>query len=455
MVDFKINMKKLIVLDLVCLTNNHLRQISLPNISKIIENGFTAPMEPSFPAVTCSVQASITSGFYPSQHGIIANGLYDRKKNQVSFWEQYASLVEKPRIWDVLKKNDPEIKTAVLFWQNSLQINSDVVITPKPIHLENQMIMWCYSKPVNFYENISSEEGDFDLKWYWGPLASIKSSQWIIKAAKHTIKKQKPHLVQIYLPHLDYAAQKHGPHSEQFKKSLFELDSVVGELLDFLESENLNYDYEIMLISEYGFMEVNHSISPNLTLLQEGLLSTRKISGRNYLDFEHSKAFAMVDHQIAHVYVKSGYEDKVSSIFKKIEGIEKILDKNTKKDFRIDHPNSGELILCANDNSWLNYYWWDEPKYAPPFSFTIDIHRKPGYDPLELFYDPSTNSISQNTSLIKGSHGLVQNKETDNLPIFALTGTKKEIRSIDISQIAPSISKFFRISNNFPSAPIF
>ena len=445
-------MKKLIVIDLVCLTKSHLKMVALPNILKIIQNGFSASIKTSFPAVTCSVQASITSGHYPSEHGIISNGLYNRNTKQVSFWEQHASLVEKPRIWDIIKKSSSKIKIAVLFWQNSLYINSDIVITPKPIHLDNEMLMWCYSKPVNFYENITKELGNFDLKWYWGPITSIRSSQWILNAAKHTIETQRPDLTFIYLPHLDYEAQKNGPNSEQFKKSLKEIDSAIGELIDFLDSKNLRKDYEIMLLSEYSFSHVNNSISPNLILRQNGLLATRKIFEKEYIDFEHSKAFAMVDHQIAHLFIKPGNVDHVKSIFSNTENIEKILDKKTKNEFKINHPNSGELILCTNSKSWFNYYWWDDIKQAPPFAFNVDIHRKPGYDPLELFFDPSTKSISQNTSLIKGSHGLVQSKDDENMPIFAFSGKDfQESNFIDVTQIAPTITKFFGINYNFPN----
>ena len=297
-------MKKLIVLDIVGLSKQELDKAKPTNILQILGSGFQAVLKPSFPAVTCSAQASILSGFFPSEHGIVANGYYDKNLLQVSFWEQSSHLVEKPRIWDILKKSNSGIKTAVLFWQNSLFINSDIVLTPKPIHLDKEMVMWCYSKPPNFYENLVKKLGSFDLKWYWGPFVSLKSSQWIINAAKYTIQNEKPHLLFVYLPHLDYAAQKNGPESQQYKKSIAELDDLIGEFLRFLDSQ-FKDEYEIIILSEYNFNTVKHSISPNQILKNEGFLKTRKISGKEYLDFEYSKAFAMVDHQIAHVFTKS------------------------------------------------------------------------------------------------------------------------------------------------------
>ena len=433
-------MKKLIVLDIVGLSKKQYDQIKPQNISKILENGSVSSFNPSFPAVTCSVQASIFSGTYPSEHGIISNGYYDQILKHVSFWEQSSDLVNSPRIWDTLKKILPDSKSGLLFLQNSLYANSDVVITPKPIHLDDKMIMWCYSKPENFYEKISESIGNFDLKSYWGPFSSIQSSNWIINSAKKTIETHKPDLLIIYLPHLDYTSQKFGPDSDEFKESVMELDNLLGDFSLFLNQE-FNDEYEIIILSEYTFNSVSKSISPNLILRQAGLLSTRRIEGKDYIDYEFSKAFAMVDHQIAHIYINPGYEDEVYQILKnKNLGI--ILDSKLQKELKINHPKSGNLILCANTDSWFNYYWWDDVKYAPDFTFSVDIHRKPGYDPLELFFDFKTKQISHDTSLIKGSHGLIPTD--DNLPLIGTSfnsNLDKIVSAIDIKQL---IMNFFK-----------
>ena len=199
-------MKKIIVLDIPGLVGANIDKNKTKNISKIIENNHSA-LIPTFPAVTCSAQSSILTGMYPSEHGIIANGYYDKTYKEIHFWDQPSKLVKKPQIWDVLKEKNYKIKTAVLFWQNTLFAKSDIVITPKPLHLENNFVMWCYSKPENFYEEIVKEIGEFDLKWYWGPFASIESSKWIINATKITIKNHSPDLLLTYIPHLDYAGQ--------------------------------------------------------------------------------------------------------------------------------------------------------------------------------------------------------------------------------------------------------
>jgi predicted AlkP superfamily pyrophosphatase or phosphodiesterase len=432
--------KKLIIFDIVGLSKKQYDQIKPQNISKILENGSISSFNPSFPAVTCSVQASIFSGTYPSEHGIISNGYYDEILKNISFWEQSSNLVNSPRIWDILKNNIVNFKSGLLFLQNSLYSNSDVIITPKPIHLDDKMIMWCYSKPVNFYEKISESLGNFDLKSYWGPFSSIKSSTWIINSAKKTIETHKPDLLIVYLPHLDYTSQKFGPDSDEFKESVIELDNLLGDFSLFLDEEFKN-EYEIMILSEYTFNSVNRSISPNLILRQHGLLSTRRIEGKDYIDYELSKAFAMVDHQIAHIFINPGYEDEVYQILK-TENLGTILDSELQKKLKINHNKSGNLILCADTNSWFNYYWWDDIKYAPDFTFGVDIHRKPGYDPLELFIDFKTKQISHDTSLIKGSHGLIPNN--NNLPLIGTSFDSNIDEIISVTEIKNIIEKFFK-----------
>ena len=434
-------MKKIIVLDIPGLVGSNIDKNETKNISKIIKNNHSV-LNPTFPAVTCSAQSSILTGTYPSEHGIIANGYYDKTYKEIHFWDQPSKLVKKPQIWDILKEKNSKIKTAVLFWQNTLFAKSDTVITPKPIHLENNFVMWCYSKPENFYEEISEEIGEFDLKWYWGPFASIESSKWIINATKITIKNHNPDLLLTYIPHLDYAGQKYGPESIEFQNSLSEVDELIGNLIDFLQSEKL--EYEIIILSEYGFNQVNNSISPNIILNDNLLLQTRNIGGKEYIDFELSKAFAMCDHQIAHIFIKPGFEETVTKIFEK-QPIGKILNKKMQKELHIDNERSGDIILTSEKNSWFNYHWWTDEKFAPDFTFSVDIHRKPGFDPLELFFDMKTKKISHDTSLIHGSHGIIDN-EISKLPIIGTTISEKKLpEKLDMVEIMPRILDFLEV----------
>ena len=402
--------KYTIVLDIVGLEYDHLESGLVPNISKIANMGESAKMEPVFPAVTCTVQASILSGTYPNQHGIISNGLYDRNNYTTSFWEQSNALVQTDRIWDIIKRNtsssSSSIKTAVLFWQNTMYARSDIVMTPRPLHMDNGMVMWCYSKPVGYYEEIKQKLGEFNLASYWGPFASPKSSEWIVGAAEYTLEKKRPNLMLTYIPHLDYSVQRFGKNSCQVKEDLKKADDLVQKIIQKTVELGIKDDTTIIILSEYAFNDVNDAIPLNLKLRDAGLLAVRKINDKEYVDYEFSNAFAMVDHQIAHIYVKEGFMNQSKRVVENIKGIERVVcGSEQKKRLNVDHERSGEIIAISDRDKWFSYYWWYEEVKAPSFARTVDIHRKPGYDPVELFIDPKTKMIPLSPTLIKASHG--------------------------------------------------
>ncbi len=421
-------MKYSILVDVVGLEEKHLDSGLLPNVAKIAEKGETAKLQPTFPAVTSTVQASVLSGKYPREHGIISNGLYDRNTYNVSFWEQSSSLVQSQRIWDTVKKSNGS-KTAVLFWQNTMYANSDIVVTPRPIHLDDKMVMWCYSKPVGYYEKLKEKFGEFNLATYWGPFASPKSSEWISNAAEYTLENERPNFLFVYIPHVDYSAQKYGTRGVQVRDDLKKADEIVGRLVQKSTDLGILHETQFIILSEYAFNDVTGAVPLNLVLRDAGLLSVRTIQEKEYLDFEYSKAFAMVDHQVAHIYIKNGYEKETRKVLETTSGVDRILDSNGKKDLAVDHERSGELITIAAKDKWFSYYWWHDEAKAPDFARRVDIHRKPGYDPVELFIDPKTKSIPFDTSLVKGSHGRPVDLETGEGLAFYASSKKHDIIS--------------------------
>ena len=397
--------KYVIIIDIVGLEKRHISEALTPNISKISQGGETRNLETVFPAVTCTVQSSLLSGTYPEVHGIISNGLFDKQNYAVSFWEQSSNLVQADRIWDTLKMSGSSYKTAVLFWQNTMYSNADIVLTPRPLHMDESMIMWCYSKPPGFYEKIAEKIGKFDLTSYWGPFTSRKSSEWIEQATELVLENERPNFLFTYIPHLDYSFQKNGTSYNNLKDDLKFVDDLVGRLIKKVSDMGIIEDTQFIIFSEYGFTHVSSDIPLNTILRENDVLSVREIEGLEYLDLEYSKAFAMVDHQVAHIYIKENYRNSVRKILEGIKGVDLILDDELKRRFRINHVRSGDLIAVSDKDKWFSYYWWYDPLKAPSFARKVDIHRKPGYDPVELFFDPTTKSIPLNGKLIKGSHG--------------------------------------------------
>jgi predicted AlkP superfamily pyrophosphatase or phosphodiesterase len=342
-----------------------------------------------------------------------------------------------------------DFKTAVLFWQNILYANSDIIITPKPIHLENEMKMWCYSKPVYYYETIKEQIGEFDLSSYWGPFASKLSSEWITKASQYTIENNKPNFMFTYIPHIDYSAQRFGKDSNEVSKDLIFADSLVEKIIDSTKKTKIYENTQFIIFSEYSFNDVNGAIPINIILRNNGLLNVRKIGDKEYVDFEFSQAFAVVDHQIANIYIKSSNNiTKIVNILKDITDIDIIITEKEKQFFNIDHERAGDIIVVANRDKWFSYYWWYDENMAPSFTKTVDIHRKPGYDPLELFIDPKKRSIPFDTSLIKGSHGRPINMSTQEGYSLYVSNIRSSLQkdksnSIDVVQIGKYLIHLF------------
>ena len=399
--------KHLIVVDIAGLEPSLISEDRTPNISSLSAKGEIVSVRPVFPAVTCTSQASMLSGTYPRQHGIISNGLYDRQTHTVSFWEQSSSLVQAKKVWDIAKRGGSGRTTAVLFWQNTMYADADIVLTPRPLHMEDRMIMWCYSRPPGLYEKISNEIGKFDLSTYWGPLASNKSSEWIGKASEHVLERQKPNILFTYIPHLDYIFQREGIFPKNLKEEIRFVDNIVGNIMKKTIDLGIRDQTQFVILSEYGFSDVTSDIPINRVFREHGLLAVREIEGREYIDFEYSLAFAMVDHQVAHIYVRGTSVQQVKRILDAIEGIDTVLDEEGKKLMNVDHERSGDLIAISDKDRWFSYYWWFEEEKSPPFANRVDIHRKPGYDPSELFIDSKTNRIPLNGKMVKASHGRV------------------------------------------------
>lgn len=379
------------------------------------------PMTSVFPALTCAVQASFRTGTLPGQHGMIGNGLFHRSLGRPLFWEQSATQVEGSRTWDGLR--DRGGKVAMLFWQQSLGESVDIVLSPAPIHKHHGgMIGDCFSRPSGLYERLVRAIGrPFSLARYWGPFASAKSSQWIADATCHILRQPDlaPDLCLTYLPALDYDLQRFGMDHPRSLRSLSALVGQVRQLKLVAETEG----YEMVVFGDYAMTAIDKgAVFPNRVLRQEGLLDCRSVRGMLYPDIWNSRAFAVADHEIAHLYVSDrGDVESVAACLSGLQGIERVLDRDAQAREGLDHPHSGELVLVAEKGYWLAYPWWESTREEPDYARHVDIHNKPGYDPCELFHGWPPGSVSRNTKRVRGSHGAVGPKRrvavASNLPL--------------------------------------
>ncbi|MEL6442065.1 MAG: nucleotide pyrophosphatase/phosphodiesterase family protein [Cyanobacteria bacterium J06621_8] len=419
-------MNKTIVLNVVGLTPSLIGEHT-PFLRQWQQQGHTTSIKPVLPAVTCTAQATYYTGENPDQHGIVANGWYFRDECEVKLWRQSNKLVQSPKIWDKARSLDPDFTCANLFGWYNMHSTVDYAVTPRPMYpADGRKIPDVYSEPMELRDWLSDELGEFPLFDFWGPKTSVKSSQWIADAAQRIELRYSPTLTLVYLPHLDYCLQKIGINPDQVAQDLREIDGICQELIEFYEGRG----GRVIVLSEYGITEVDQPIHLNRLFRQQGLITVREELGREILIPGASKAFAVADHQIAHVYINdTSCMGQVKSILESTPGVDLVLDQAGKEEYHLNHDRSGELVAIAKENAWFTYYYWLDDNLAPDFARTVDIHRKPGYDPVELFIDPQLSLplakvgltllkkklgfrylmevISLDASLVKGSHGHV------------------------------------------------
>jgi predicted AlkP superfamily pyrophosphatase or phosphodiesterase len=412
-------MNKTVVLDIVGLSSSLIGEYT-PFLAAYVKRNALQTIEPMLPAVTTAVQSTYVTGKWPSEHGIVGNGWYDHVDSEIKFWKQSNKLVLAEKIWERAKREDSTFTCSKMFWWYNMYAAVDYAVTPRPNYLaDGRKMPDCYSQPAELRDYLQEKLGQFPLFQFWGAGANIKSTQWIADASILTDELHDPTLTLIYLPHLDYCLQKFGQDFSKIKTELGEIDRVVEQLVTYYERRGA----QVLMLSEYGIAPVDNPIHINRVLREKGWLAIRHERGLELLDAGMSKVFAVADHQIAHIYVndKSLLQD-VRKTLEGIAGVEAVLDKEEQQKHHIAHQRSGDFVVVANEKSWFTYYFWMNDKVAPDYARCVDIHKKPGYDPVEMFMTSKVRAgykllrkklgfryvmdvVPLNANLIRGSHG--------------------------------------------------
>lgn len=401
-----------------------------PHLQRLAQRGGMRSLRTVTPAVTCSVQSTLLTGSTPAEHGVVGNGWYFRDLSEVSLWRQSNRLVAGEKLWEAAKVRDPACTCAKLFWWHNMYSTADWSVTPRPMYpADGRKIPDCYAHPSELRDELTMLLGPFPLFRFWGPLADISASRWIAEATKHVMATRNPTITLTYLPHLDYDLQRFGPDLSvpAMQRSLRDVDELVGDLIDAAEARGAR----VIVVSEYGITPVSGAVFINRALRAAGLVTVREELGRELLDAGASRAFAVADHQIAHVYVRDeGDIAQTRSVIAGLDGVEAVWGEAEKRTNGLDHSRSGELVAISRADRWFAYHYWLDERRAPDFARTVDIHRKPGYDPVELFFDPRLRwpklasawrlalrklgqrrlldvISSSDTQLVRGSHGRV------------------------------------------------
>jgi predicted AlkP superfamily pyrophosphatase or phosphodiesterase len=412
----------LLVLDVVGLVPS----LVGPRLAALAESGWQSVLEPAFPAVTCTAQASMLTGRDPSQHGIVGNGWYFHDLSEVMFWRQSNRLVQAPPVWETVRASRPDLRVAQMFWWFNMYSSADMAVTPRPEYpADGRKIPGVYTTPADLRSRLEERLGPFPLFRFWGPATDISSTRWITDACLDVLQEDRPDILLGYLPHLDYVLQIQGPDGPDVAAHAAKVDAEAGRLIDAAEAAGMN----ILVVSEYGIGAVDQVVYPNRALREAGLLSVLwQSSVGETLDAGASRAFAVCDHQVAHVYVADPADlPRVRATIEGLDGVARVLEGASRAEAGLDHPRAGDLVAEATPNAWFAYPFWLDDQRAPDYARTVDIHRKPGYDPAELFLDPALrfpklrigqrllarrlgfrnllDVIPLDPSLVRGSHG--------------------------------------------------
>ncbi|MDC0682331.1 alkaline phosphatase family protein [Sorangium atrum] len=450
-------MHRTVVLNVVGLTGELLGDAT-PNLKRLAREGAMRPLQTVLPAVTCTVQSTFTTGLLPSGHGCVANGWYFRDIAEVNLWRQANQLVAGEKIWEAARRRDPTFTCAKLFWWYNMYSSADYAVTPRPIYWADGLkLPDIYTEPASLRDELVVRLGEFPLFNFWGPNADIRSTEWIARCARHMYDTRRPTLTLVYLPHLDYNLQRLGPDHPAIKDDLRAVDAVCGELIDHVRKDGAR----VIVLSEYGITRVSGVVHINRALREQDLLRVRNERGLEKLDAGASEAFAVADHQIAHVYVRRPERiQEVKALLERLPGVEVVLDAEGKRSAGLEHARSGELIAISRADRWFSYYYWLDDDSAPEFARTVDIHRKPGYDPVELFADPKLRAlpvriawrllkkklgfrylmdvIPLDAALVNGSHGRLTERSEQGPLILSTCDSMlpdERVHAVDVSKI--------------------
>ena len=419
----------LLVIDVAGLTPRLLAV--MPRLQGVAARGFSAELGTVLPAVTCSAQSTFLTGLTPAEHGIVGNGWYLRDIGEVNLWRQHNRLVGGEKVWETARRTIPGYRVANVCWWYAMGATTDVTITPRPVyHADGRKSPDAYIRPPELHDELVAKLGAFPLFTYWGPTAGIASSRWIVGAARHVLPDHD--LTLVYVPHLDYDLQRFGPDDPRSFDAARELDRVLAPLLD----DAARLGVTIVALSEYGITNVDQPVDVNRLLRQEGLLEVHANASGELLDPWTSRAFAVADHQIAHVYVQDPADvPRVRTLLEALPGVAEVLGAEGQTRYGLDHERSGELVAVADEQAWFTYYYWLDDDQAPDFARGVEIHKKPGYDPAELFFDPddrfvklraarnlakkkvglryAMDVVPLDPSCVRGSHGRLPERAAD------------------------------------------
>ena len=364
----------------------------MPRLAALAGDGFQARLDPVLPAVTCTVQSTFLTGLAPADHGIVGNGWYFRDLGEVLLWRQHNRLVQGEKLWETARRARPGFRAANVCWWYAMGMTTDFTVTPRPVyHADGRKSPDCYTDPPELHDRLTGALGEFPLFSYWGPTRGHRLVALDRAGGPDAARRRATSTCRWSTSRTSTTIyQRFGPDAPEAAAAARELDAAAGDLVDHARDRGDT----VVVLSEYGITDARRPVDVNRALRRAGLLDVYSQAGMEYLDPWTSRAFAVADHQVAHVYVRDPADvGAARAALAGLPGIELALAGDERRDAGLDHERAGELVLVAEPDAWFTYYYWLDDARAPDFARQVEIHRKPGYDPAELFMDPDDRLV--------------------------------------------------------------
>ncbi|MBD7914682.1 alkaline phosphatase family protein [Clostridium sp. Sa3CUN1] len=346
--------KYLIIISFDAVSSHDIEKLKeLDNFKYLIDNGsLLTNVESVYPTLTYPAHATIMTGMYPKNHGIINNTL--NKFSDVNpNWYWYRKYIKTNTLYDLASEKG--LTTAALLWpvtgRSKINYNLTEIFAPKP--WQNQIVMSALSGSVKYQLDLNKRFGHLR-----NGLSQPALDNFVHESVKYTISKYKPNLLLIHYTDVDTNRHNHGYDSKEANDALLRHNERLGEIIKTLKENSIFEDSTIVALGDHSALDGEYLIRLNSLFRENGLL---KVNDNGII--KSYKAVAKTCDGSSYIYLKDKNDtetyNKVHDILEKLidnpnSPIEFILNSKEAEDFGAD-PNC-TFMVEAN----LNYYFVDE-----------------------------------------------------------------------------------------------
>jgi predicted AlkP superfamily pyrophosphatase or phosphodiesterase len=225
------------------------------------------------PTVTYPSHTTLVTGVWPSEHGIDANVAFEPLVT-VETWNWYAQDIKVPTLWDVAAKAG--ISTASVSWPVTVGADSVKYLIPEYWRTRtgnDHKLMEALSHPLGLLAEMEKKLGPYNESSDQGVPGDLVRARF----SQEILAREKPGFMTIHLASLDHIEHGTGPFSKESNEAVEAADQMLSQLIQTALAADP--DTVIAVVSDHGFIPVNHHVNLMLPFIKEGLIELAATSG--------------------------------------------------------------------------------------------------------------------------------------------------------------------------------